>query len=107
MKKNTITLKGKVSNQEAIATPAEPAEELGYKVVGAHAEFPEIEKREGTFEITVKVEEENEAGKTVKKTVYENEKEPFTYYWFPSYQSALRLYGAQLTDDQITFIGEG
>ena len=99
MKKNAITLKGRVSNQEAVVTPAEPAEDLGYKVVGSHPEFPEIEKREGTFSIKVKDDED--------KVVYENKVEPFVYYWLPSYQSALRLHGAKLTDDQITFIGEG
>lgn len=64
-----------------------------------------IEKT-GTFKITVNVEEENEKGETVKIEKYKNDKEPFTFHFCENFPAALRYYGAILTDDQVTFLGE-
>ena len=90
------TLKGRVSNQEAVATPE--AEDLGYKVVGAHKDFPEIEEREGTFKIKVKDDDD--------KVLFESKNEPFRYYAAPSLASALKYLGAKLDDSQMQFMAE-
>src|ERR1700752_4123615 len=82
-----VALTGKVSNQEVTA----PAPKY-------HPEFPEIEIVPDTFKISVSDSE--------KKEVYKNEEEPFEYYKVPSLVSLLRLKGAKLSDDQITFINE-
>jgi len=85
--KVTEKLSGKVSNQEAVAAAVE-----------SHAEYPEIEIRIGTFQITVKDED--------GKEIYKNDSEGFKYPVVPSLVSALRLEGAKLSDDQIAFINE-
>lgn len=90
-----VALVGKVSNQEASAE----TENKGYKVIGSHPDFPEIEKREGTFSISVKDDEGN--------VIYENKKEPFQYYSVPSFSSALKFFGAKLDANQMQFISEG
>lgn len=56
-----------------------------------------VERRADTFRISVKVEGE------VK---YENDEEPFSYLYCTNFPAVLRQFGATLTDDQVTFLGE-
>lgn len=91
------SLTGRFDSQET-ATPAKV--EYPFKS-GEHKEYPEIEKWTDSFTITVKDDTED-----TPKVIYKNDNEPFEYYKVPSLVSALRLNGAKLTDDQITFIGE-
>lgn len=88
---------GKVSNQVAAEVKAAPS----------HSDFPEIEKLTGTFRITVKVDETDEDGNVKgEKVLYENKEQPFSYFKVPSLESALKLEGAKLSDDQSQFLGE-
>lgn len=88
--------KNRVSNQVAEV-----------KAAPSHPDFPEIEKLTGTFKITVKVDETDDDGNvTGKKELYSNDDEPFEYYKVPSLESALKLEGAKLSDDQSQFLSE-
>jgi len=100
-----MTLKGRVSNQTAVEE-AEEAEDSNYKVVGSHPDFSEVEVREGTFKIDVKVEEEDDNGKTIKRSVYKSKNDPFRYYFAPSLPTVLNLLGAKLSEDQEQFLKE-
>lgn len=82
-----VVLAGRVDNQEAAATAPK-----------THKDYPEIEILSDSFKINVKDDDD--------KVVYSNDSEPFEYEKVPSLVSALRLNGAKLTDDQITFINE-
>ena len=58
----------------------------------------EAETLTGTFRICVKNDDD--------EVLHENKEEPFSYNKVPSLATALQLLGAELTDDQITFLGE-
>jgi hypothetical protein len=65
-----------------------------------------VVEKTGSFKITVNVEEEDDKGNTVKVEKYKNDKEPFSYHFCENFPAALRYYGAILSDDQVTFLGE-
>jgi len=58
----------------------------------------EVEVLKDTFRITVKDDNDTE--------VYKNDAEPFEYQKVPSLPTALNLLGAELTEDQYTFLAE-
>lgn len=55
--------------------------------------------RKGTFSIKVKGEDE-------KEPAYKNDAEPYEYPEVDSLQNALKYFGAKLSDDAVSFIGE-
>lgn len=90
MRKNK-TLRGRVSNQEATETET--------VAVQTETKFPEFARVENdTFKITVK--DDNE------EVVYTNPEEPFSFPQYDSLADHMRARGANLSDDQITFLGE-
>lgn len=67
-------------------------------VEAVEAVNPNVETKTDTFKITVK--DDND------EVIYTNEKEEFSYPHVPSFETALEYFGAQLTDDQKTFLSE-
>lgn len=58
----------------------------------------EVTTEKDTFRITVKNDED--------EVLYENKEEPYEYQQVPSLATALNLMGAELTDDQVSFLNE-
>lgn len=79
-KMKNVKLIGSVSNQEAVQAN------------------PEIETLTDSFKISVKNEED--------EVVYTNDKEPYEYNKVPSLASALKYFGATISDDQMQFLNE-